>query len=326
MKIQKKYRYIIGIVAVLAVVVIAAAAGMMKGKKSQDREQPADDLVQSSEERPTPPELTSEEPGTDVNGQQMAQVTDIPQDEPDIIDWQAEAMERFMAIPWDEIEPRRVLEDADWGTNIVLLGEIPEKGIALYGYNDEEINGIGVAIEMDGNVNYFDWYYMSPRAILPNLYWDEQKQQLQVALLIYTGTGASAEQLHILQLHETMTFTDVVFDMDDYSALILEQIDYTYDADTQTMTYYNRASGEQLATLDVSWLEGEPVVDIMAGEIATFRLGEELWLDFAISYRTEHAFLLYDNSPAMEAQVLMEYDESTGETVFSLGEIRVVEE
>lgn len=326
MKIQKKYRYIIGIVAVLAVVVIAAAAGMMKGKKSQDREQPADDLVQSSEERPTPPELTSEEPGTDVNGQQMAQVTDIPQDEPDIIDWQAEAMERFMAIPWDEIEPRRVLEDADWGTNIVLLGEIPEKGIALYGYNDEEINGIGVAIEMDGNVNYFDWYYMSPRAILPNLYWDEQKQQLQVALLIYTGTGASAEQLHILQLHETMTFTDAVFDMDDYSALILEQIDYTYDADTQTMTYYNRASGEQLATLDVSWLEGEPVVDIMAGEIATFRLGEELWLDFAISYRTEHAFLLYDNSPAMEAQVLMEYDESTGETVFSLGEIRVVEE
>lgn len=326
MKIQKKYRYIIGIVAVLAVVVIAAAAGMMKGKKSQDREQPADDLVQSSEERPTPPELTSEEPGTDVNGQQMAQVTDIPQDEPDIIDWQAEAMERFMAIPWDEIEARRVLEDADWGTNIVLLGEIPEKGIALYGYNDEEINGIGVAIEMDGNVNYFDWYYMSPRAILPNLYWDEQKQQLQVALLIYTGTGASAEQLHILQLHETMTFTDVVFDMDDYSALILEQIDYTYDADTQTMTYYNRASGEQLATLDVSWLEGEPVVDIMAGEIATFRLGEELWLDFAISYRTEHAFLLYDNSPAMEAQVLMEYDESTGETVFSLGEIRVVEE
>lgn len=325
MKIQKKYRYIMGIVAVLAVVVIAAAAGMMKGKKSQDREQRADDLVQSSEEWSTPSEPTPEEPGTDVNGQQTAQVTDIPQDEPDIIDWQAEAMERFMAIPWDEIEARRVLEDADWGTNIVLLGEIPEKGIALYGYNDEEINGIGVAIEMDGNVNYFDWYYMSPRAILPNLYWDEQKQQLQVALLIYTGTGASAEQLHILQLHETMTFTDVVFDMDDYSALILEQIDYTYDADTQTMTYYNRASGEQLATFDVSWLEGEPVVDIMAGEIATFRLGEELWLDFAISYRTEHAFLLYDNSPAMEAQVLMEYDESTGETVFSLGEIRVVE-
>lgn len=326
MKIQKKYRYIMGIVAVLAVVVIAAAAGMMKGKKSQDREQQTDDVVQSSEERPTPPELTPEEPGTDVNGQQMAQVTEIPQDEPDVIDWQAEAMERFMAIPWDEIEPRRVMEDADWGTNIVLLGEIPEKGIALYGYNDEEINGIGVAIEMGGNVNYFDWYYMSPRAILPNLYWDEQKQQLQVALLIYTGTGASAEQLHILQLHETMTFTDVVFDMDDYSALILEQLDYTYDADTQTMTYYNRASGEPLATFDVSWLEGEPVVDIMAGEIATFRLGEELWLDFAISYRTEHAFLLYDNSPAMEAQVLMEYDESTGETVFSLGEIRVVEE
>ena len=325
MKIQKKYRYVIGIVAVLAVVVIAAAAGTMKGKKSQDREQRADDLVQCSEERPTPPEPTPEEPGTDVNGQQTAQVTDIPQDEPDIIDWQAEAMERFMAIPWDEIEPRRVLEDADWETYIVLLGEIPEKGIALYGYNDEEINGIGVAIEMGGNVNYFDWYYMSPRAILPNLYWDEQKQQLQVGLLIYTGTGASAEQLHILQLHETMTFTDVVFDMDDYSALILEQIDYTYDADTQTMTYYNRTSGEQLATFDVSWLEGEPIVDIMAGEIATFRLGEELWLDYAISYRTEHAFLLYDNSPAMEARVLMEYDESTGETVFSLGEIRVTE-
>ncbi len=288
MNIRKKYRYIIGIVAVVAVVAIAVAIGMMNGKKAQD------------------------EP-------------DAPENEPEVIDWQTEAMERFMAIPWDEIEPRRVLEDADWETNIVLLGEIPEKDIALYGYNDEEIGGIGVAVEMDGNVNYFDWYYMSPRAILPNLYWDEQKQQLQVALLIYTGTGASAEQLHILQLHETMTFTDAVFDLDDYSALILEQIDYTYDADTQMMTYYNRVSGAQLATFDVSWLDGEPVVGIMAGEIATFRLGEEIWIDFTISYRTEHAFLLYDNSPAMEAQVLMEYDESTGETMFSLGEIRVVE-
>lgn len=319
MKIQKKYRYIIGIIAVLAVVVIAVAAGMMKGKKSQDKAQPADDVVQSSEEQFTPSEPMQEASGNDENEQ-------LPvESEPEVIDWQAEAMKRFMAIPWNEVEPRRVLEDADWGTNIVLLGKIPEKGIALYGYNDEEINGIGVAVEMDGNVNYFDWYYMSPRAILPNLYWDEQKQQLQVALLIYTGTGASAEQLHILQLHETMTFTDVVFDMDDYSALILEQIDYTYDADTQTMTYYNWVSGEQLATFDVSWLEGEPVVGIMAGEIATFRLGEELWIDFAISYRTEHAFLLYDNSPAMEAQVLMEYDENTGETVVSLGEIRIAE-
>lgn len=105
----------------------------------------------------------------------------------------------------------------DWNT-VVRLAELPEYDITMYGYNDEEYHGNGVAIQMGEDVNYFDWSYITPSRILPELYWDDEKKQLQVALNIYHGTGVAAQQFHILQQYQTGTLSDITFDHLDYSS------------------------------------------------------------------------------------------------------------
>ena len=247
-----------------------------------------------------------------------------PQEESTEADAGGEAMRRFMALDWDEVEPREFLTDPDWSTNVICLGEIPEEDIALYGYNDEDYYGVGVAIEVAGNVNYFDWYYMTPRAIMPKLYFNDENQQLQISMTIFTGTGVNAEELHILQLKESKIENEWQFTINDYSKLLEERIGYSYDEDTQILTYYDTANDQELVRVDVSWLEGNPVTGIAEGNIVGFRLGDEIWMDFEIGYMVEGwAIPQYDKVPVMEAKVYTELDESTGELVFSLGEIHV---
>ena len=99
------------------------------------------------------------------------------------------------------------------GRIIVCIGEIPEEKIKLYGYNDAECSYEGVAIEIGDDVNYFDWIYTSPRCVLPECYWNGENKQLQVALNVYTGTGADAWELHVLQQYLTGTLQDFVLSL-----------------------------------------------------------------------------------------------------------------
>ena len=67
-------------------------------------------------------------------------------------------IERFSSMDWEEVKANaKEFGEDGWETGIVLLAELPEAEIALYGYNDEEYKLRGVAIDYDGNVNYFDW-------------------------------------------------------------------------------------------------------------------------------------------------------------------------
>ena len=134
-------------------------------------------------------------------------------------------MERFKGMDWSEIRERaKKVGDEGWENGIILLGEIPEAGIRLYGYNDEEYKFRGVAVEHDSNVNYFDWVYMSSTHILPELYWNGAESQLQITLNLYDGTGINAEELHVLVEHHTMTMEDFVFRSVDYLAEIEEKL------------------------------------------------------------------------------------------------------
>lgn len=107
---------------------------------------------------------------------------------------------RFMELDWDEVRSKKlsVNDDPEW-SDIVCIGEIPEKKIKLYGYNDRECSGMGVAIEIGDDVDYFDWIYTSPRALFPECYWDESSRLLQVALNIYTGVGADAQEFMAIE-------------------------------------------------------------------------------------------------------------------------------
>lgn len=134
-------------------------------------------------------------------------------------------MERFKGMDWEAVkqQAKKVGEDG-WEQGIVLLGELPEAGIKLYGYNDAEYKLRGVAVDHNSNVNYFDWVYMSSKHILPEMYWNGAENQLQITLNLYDGNGVNAEELHVLVEHHTMTMEDFVLRSEDYLAVIEEEL------------------------------------------------------------------------------------------------------
>lgn len=247
-------------------------------------------------------------------------------------DYRINVISRFMDIPWEEIEtiPDVGYNDPSRRDKVICIGEIPEYDIRVYGYNDEEISGRGVAIDIAGDVNYFDWYYTSSLGILPRLYWDEDARQLQMALHIYTGTGFSAEKLVILQQYDTGTLEPYYFDYDDYTELLSERIDYRFDQYSRELTLIDTATGREAASViipeaETDFLPDGEITGIACGDISYFELGETIKLFVRPGFfREGYAIAEYTNMPLLEFEVDREWvTDAFGNTElsFDLGEL-----
>lgn len=135
-------------------------------------------------------------------------------------------IERFSSMDWEEVKANaKEFGEDGWEEGIVLLAELPNDKIALYGYNDEEYKLRGVAIDYDGNVNYFDWEYTSDKTYhQPEMYWNTEENQLQVTLNLSDEDGVNAEELHVLVVHDTKTMEDFVLRSKDYLMEIEERM------------------------------------------------------------------------------------------------------
>lgn len=232
-------------------------------------------------------------------------------------------MYRFMQLDWEQVKKNSLsLDDADWERRTVRIGEIPQKNIAIYGFNDEEWFGRGVAIELGKDVNYFDWTYAAPRGVNIECYWNETDRQLQVALNIYTGTGFDAWELHVLQQHDTGRLTDNVLDYDALSELLFGRIESEYDEAAGRLTLIDKGSGRELAVANMD--EG---VDgrLELGNISRFILEDSIILRVEPGwYYGENVYIAeYEGMPVLEAEVLL--NDSEGIIGFELGDITVKE-
>ncbi len=244
---------------------------------------------------------------------------------------EADVVARFMRMDWDEIRSSHlpVVEEWAYWTDVVCIAEIPEEDIRIYGYNDTEINGRGVAVEIGDEVNYFDWNYVSMTSThyqAPQCYWNRAKRQLQVALNIYMGPRANAQALHVLQYHDTGAPTDneldAGWDANGWSGLLEERIDFRFEEETGQLTLFDTSNQRELASVTVeegtvTWLE--------LGNFSRFLLGEEIVLQFHPGYWVEGGFIAEytEDIPLLEAELL--YEDNGGAITFSLGEIRVAD-
>lgn len=243
------------------------------------------------------------------------------------VDYRPDPLNRLHEMLWDEIRARElsVHDDPNW-QDIVCIGEIPEEKIKLYGYNDAECSYEGVAIEIGDDVNYFDWIYTSPRCVLPECYWNGENKQLQVALNVYTGTGADAWELHVLQQYLTGTLQDFVLSLKDYEELLSQRIDFSFNKDTGRLTLYDKQSGEMLVNADLP--EDSEAAALEMGAISHFILGDKIRLQVQVGYCQEGTFMaeydyINEKIPVLEAELILDWD-SSGSIVFDLGEIRAV--
>jgi len=89
---------------------------------------------------------------------------------------------------WEEFE----------ASQLPLIAALPEKDIFLYAVKPR-----GVILYVKDTGHYYDWYYLTPRFVLPSLYtgdYDSDGEE-EVAVVTYTGsgTGVSVEELHMIE-------------------------------------------------------------------------------------------------------------------------------
>lgn len=178
------------------------------------------------------------------------EVEEVPE-EPEKTDSQI-IIERFSSMDWDEVKKNaKEFGEEGWEKGVVLLAELPNDKIALYGYNDEEYQLRGVAIDYDNNVNFFDWEYTSNKTyIQPEMYWNGAENQLQITLNLHDGEGVNAEELHVLVVHDTKTMEDFVLRSKDY---LMEIEDRMAGTGTTVGSYVDIKLGQTMM------LEFEPV-------------------------------------------------------------------
>ncbi len=238
-----------------------------------------------------------------------------------------DVISRFMDIPWDEIEsiPDVGFYDPSRWDKVICIGEIPEYDIRVYGYNDEDISGRGVAIDIAGDVNYFDWFYTTPQQIMPNLYWDEEERQLQIAFHIYTGTGASADEFVILQQYDTGTLVPHYFTYNDYTDILSKRIGYSFDNGSRELTLIDKVTGREVASVAIPEGEISEIIGIEGGNISYFELGESIKLFVRPGFfREGSAIPEYGGMPFLEFEVEREWVTTASgntEISFDIGEL-----
>lgn len=235
-------------------------------------------------------------------------------DEPD--EEGKELIRRFMEVDIGTLHAIEYTQDIAGETGIICIGELPEYGIRLYGYNDETYWHRGVAVEIGDTISYFDWEYMTPRVQFPNLYWSEKRQELQIALPIYTGTSFAAQKLVVLRYNESGELQPSYFRLEDFTPMINEILGFQYDEEGGALTLLDRRTEETAGTAQ---LPGEEVYGIWSGDISEFVLGDTIRFRVTPGYLTNAVSPQYDNMPAVE--FVVEVIESEKGLTFSVGEL-----
>ncbi len=224
-------------------------------------------------------------------------------------DRRVDVIARFRRIDWDEIRDRNMIlvnEPGRWN-HVVLIAELPEEGIRLYGYNDVEWSYKGVAVEIGEEVSYYDWDYTTDWQLLPECHWNGEKRQLQVALNSYVGHNAAAQALHVLEYDDYgVLYESGWLELEDMQEMLQDRIGYSIVEETGQLRLFDKRDQKDLGTVDLGVHDAEGF-GLELGMFSSFSLGEDIKLLVEPVYCQKDIFLVErpDDMPTLEVEILL---------------------
>lgn len=108
---------------------------------------------------------------------------------------------------------------------LMLLSQIPEENISMYGCNQ------GIIMRSKDNYQFFDWDYLTPMGLLPIMeyadYDGDGQKEIAVSIHIGTGTGVSVDQLYLVKSANDGAMQAYEFSREDY----IKQLENTITSD-----------------------------------------------------------------------------------------------
>lgn len=142
-------------------------------------------------------------------------------------------------VPTVDFElPTEILSWEEWDGSgpLVLLAELPEQDVALYGMREYPAGGNVVWLCWGDALAEFDWNFGAPPLTMPALWCfdaDNDGQEEVVAVTCGgTGTGIYIEVLHMVGKNEDGKLTDHTFPVELWQDQLSELLDFAVISDT----------------------------------------------------------------------------------------------
>ncbi len=215
-----------------------------------------------------------------------------------------------------------ILEAGPDEAAVVRLSETENGSAVLYGIVQEGSTQ-GVLLFSEGNCQYFDWYYTSPRMVMPDLiegdFDGDGQEELAVILLALTGTGVSTEELILLEKR-----ADGLWDENRYTGYmeqIGEDLIWNYEKARHCISVTETGTNRPIGEMDMAEaFENDSVFESVAyGDIVTFvPEDQELYVQLLTGVRMQGEAVVEYGSYALRARV--QYDGDN----FSLGDYEII--
>lgn len=192
-------------------------------------------------------------------------------------------------------------------TAVVRLSETENGSVVLYGLVQGESTE-GVLLLSEGRCQYFDWYYTSPRMVMPNLiaqdFDGDGQEELAVILLAFTGTGVSVEELVMLERQNDGLWAERRYT--EYMEQIGADIVWNYEEAGHHISVTEAGTGRMIGEMDVAELFEEDSVyeAVSIGDIVTFVPEEnEMYVQLLTGVRMQGEAVGQYGSYALRARV-----------------------
>jgi hypothetical protein len=149
-------------------------------------------------------------------------------------------------------------------TNVPLIAALKNDNIYLYGLKPN-----GVVLYNNGLSTYFDWCYLTPRRVLPQMLFkdfdNDGIKELAVLLYIGSGTGVSIMDLHMVEKivssdGNEITFKDIFFGEDSVTSQVSKAIKTKFADEKSSNFLYLTIAGKTKKidiTSDISFVKSK---------------------------------------------------------------------
>lgn len=206
--------------------------------------------------------------------------------------------------------------------NILLLAELKDYDMALYGLNNGWYKG--VILRTGDQIQTFDWSYTTPLFQLPKMvfrdYDQDGKKELAVSLLNSSGTGFSVSELHVLEQQADFSYIDHLFDRKDYMEQLEKQLPYRYEEEKKLLTLFAGEEKREKKVDLTELLSDYTFQGLNYGDMISYTLKDSIQMKINLGCVVqETAMPVYG-----EKEWLLEAEVEYKERAFTIKELRAV--
>jgi hypothetical protein len=219
----------------------------------------------------------------------------------------------------DQIQQNNFTEGNFANNSIIPISSIPQHGIELYGYNNQDYPGFGLFLYAKDtqNITSLPIQYMSNTKLLPNVGMIEN-DLIAIILHVGSGSGVSVDELCLCQINENGDLVPYFIGLHDMVSTLNKSLQMTLNQSSNNVSilWNNSEIGldsYEFFGIEKSHLSQAIPKSFFVGDILNYTIEENhLQIHFQPTLYTENrvGFGYFENISSITSEISFEFDEN----------------